>query len=36
VVGVELAYLKRQSFNGIGGAPSTDNSVAFTSLRYYY
>jgi hypothetical protein len=36
VIGAELEYLKRQSFAGIGGAVSTDNTVSFTSLRYYY
>jgi hypothetical protein len=36
VLGVELEYLKRASFGGIGGVVSTDNTVAFTSLRYYF
>ena len=36
VLGVELEYIKRYAFGGIGGAPSTDNQVAFTSLRYYF
>ena len=36
VFGVELGYLKRTSFPGIGGVVSTDNTVAFTSLRYFY
>ena len=35
-VGAELEYLKRTSFDGIGGAVSTDNLIGFTSLRYYY
>jgi hypothetical protein len=35
-VGAELEYLKRTSFPGIGGVVSTDNTVAFTSLRYFY
>jgi hypothetical protein len=35
-VGSELEYLKRRSFAGVGGAVSTDNTVGFTSLRYYY
>ena len=34
--GVELEYLKRTSFGGIGGVVSTDNIVGFTSLRYYF
>jgi hypothetical protein len=36
VFGVELGYLKRTSFPGIGGVVSTDNMGGFTSLRYYY
>jgi hypothetical protein len=36
VLGMELEYLKRESFDGIGGAVSTDNTIGFTSLRYYY
>jgi hypothetical protein len=36
VFGVELEYLKRESFDGIGGAVSTDNTVGFTSIRYYF
>ena len=36
-LGVELEYLKRTSFAGIGGGVvSTDNTVAFTSLSYYF
>jgi hypothetical protein len=34
--GVESEYLKRKSFGAIGGVVSTDNIIAFTSLRYYY
>jgi hypothetical protein len=36
VLGVELGYLKRTSFGGIGGVVSTDNMGGFTSLRYYF
>jgi hypothetical protein len=36
VFGVELEYLKRESFDGIGGAVATDNTVGFTSIRYYF
>jgi hypothetical protein len=36
VFGVELEYIKRYAFSGIGGAPSTDDTVAFSSLRYYF
>jgi hypothetical protein len=35
VAGAEYNYINNKSFDGIGGAPSTDNHVAFTSLRYY-
>jgi hypothetical protein len=35
-LGVELEYIKRYSFSGVGAAPSTDDEVAFTSLRYYF
>ncbi len=36
VVGAELEFIKRSAFTGIGGAPSTDDAVGFTSLRYYF
>jgi hypothetical protein len=35
VAGLEYEYLKRESFDGIGGAPSTDNNIFLTSIRYY-
>jgi hypothetical protein len=28
-------YIKRKAFNGIGGAPSTDDNGIMTSIRYY-
>jgi hypothetical protein len=34
-VGAQYEYLKREAFNGVSGAPSTDDSVIYTSLRYY-
>lgn len=34
-LGAQYEFLKREAFNGIGGAPSTDDSVIYTSLRYY-
>jgi hypothetical protein len=34
--GVEFDHLKRMAFRGIGGAPSTDNNIIYTSLRYYF
>ena len=33
--GIQYEYLKREAFNGIGGAPSTEDNVVYTSLRYY-
>jgi len=33
--GAQYEYIKRYSFDGIGGAPSTDNNVVLTSVRYY-
>ena len=33
--GVEYDFIQNKSFNGIGGAPSTDNNIFFTSLRYF-
>jgi hypothetical protein len=36
VVGAELEFIKRSAFTGIGGAPSTNDAVGFTSLRYYF
>lgn len=34
-VGLQGAYIKRETFHGIGGAPNTDESEVFTSFRYY-
>ena len=33
--GAEYEYIRREAFNGIGGAPSTANHIILTSLRYY-
>ena len=33
--GAQYEYIKRKAFNGIGGAPSTDDNVVMTSVRYY-
>jgi hypothetical protein len=33
--GAQYAYIKKKSFAGIGGSPSTDNNVVMTSVRYY-
>src|SRR6516164_4801317 len=33
--GAQYEYIKRKSFVGIGGDPSTDNNVVMTSVRYY-
>jgi hypothetical protein len=34
-VGAQYAYIKRDVFAGIGGAPSTNNNMIMTSIRYY-
>jgi outer membrane murein-binding lipoprotein Lpp len=34
-VGAQYEYIKREVFAGIGGAPSTDNNIILTSIRYY-
>jgi hypothetical protein len=34
-IGAEYEYIKRQSFNGVGGTVSTHDNVVFTSLRWY-
>jgi hypothetical protein len=33
--GAQYEYIKRKAFAGIGGEPSTDDNVVFTSVRYY-
>jgi hypothetical protein len=33
--GAQYEYIRRQAFAGIGGAPSTDDNIVMTSLRYY-
>src|SRR6266446_279739 len=33
--GAQYEYIKRKSFDGIGGTPSTDNNIVMTSVRYY-
>lgn len=34
-IGGQYEYLKREAFQGLGGAPSTDDNIVMTSLRYY-
>jgi hypothetical protein len=34
-LGAQLSYTRRNIFSGIGGSPSTDDLMLFTSLRYY-
>jgi hypothetical protein len=34
-LGAQYEYIRREAFEGVGGAPSTDNNVFYTSLRYY-
>lgn len=33
--GAQYEYIRRQAFNGLGGAPSTDDNIVMTSLRWY-
>jgi hypothetical protein len=33
--GAQYEYIRRQAFSGLGGAPSTDDNIVMTSLRYY-
>jgi hypothetical protein len=33
--GAQYEYIKRYAFTGIGGAPSTDDNIVYTSVRYY-
>jgi hypothetical protein len=34
-VGAQYEYIKRYSFNGVGGAVTTDDNIVMTSIRYY-
>jgi len=34
-LGAQYEYIKRESFDGIGGSVSTDDNIVLTSLRYY-
>ena len=34
-IGAQGSYTRRNIFKGIGGSPSTDDGMFFTSLRYY-
>jgi hypothetical protein len=34
-LGAQLSYTRRNIFSRIGGSPSTDDLMLFTSLRYY-
>jgi hypothetical protein len=33
--GAQYEYIRREAFAGIGGAPSTNDNIVMTSLRYY-
>jgi hypothetical protein len=33
--GAQYEYIKRESFDGIGGSVSTDDNIVYTSVRYY-
>jgi hypothetical protein len=34
-VGLQGSYTQRRAFEGVGGAPNTDEVVVLTSFRYY-
>jgi hypothetical protein len=34
-VGAQYSYTRRQAFEGVGGAPKTDDNMVMLSLRYY-
>jgi hypothetical protein len=34
-LGGQYAYIRRESFTGVGGTVSTDDNMILTSLRYY-
>jgi hypothetical protein len=34
-VGAQYAYVRKEAFPGIGGAPKTDDNIVMTSVRYY-
>jgi hypothetical protein len=34
-VGLEYSYTDRKAFDGVGGRPSTNDNMIFTSFRYY-
>ena len=34
-LGAQYEYIKRESFDGVGGSVSTDDNIVLTSLRYY-
>ena len=34
-VGVQYSYTRRETFSGVGGAPSAAENMVFTSFRYY-
>jgi hypothetical protein len=33
--GAQYAFIRKEAFAGIGGAPKTDNNMVMTSVRYY-
>jgi hypothetical protein len=35
VVGLQGSYIERDAFTGVGGAPSTNETIVMTSIRYY-
>jgi hypothetical protein len=33
--GVQYSYNQRLAFEGVGGAPKTDDSIVMSQIRYY-
>jgi len=33
--GVQYSYTRRLAFDGVGGAPKTDDNIVMTQIRYY-
>lgn len=34
-LGLQYSYTERKAFEGVGGAPKTDDNMVFTSIRFY-
>ena len=35
VVGLQGSYIERDAFSGVGGSPTTNETIVMTSFRYY-